>query len=96
MIINTENLNDKLDLLTKELKGLKALLDERLPKETIDLTKRKNVLKYLNITESTLTRYIKTGVLKQDYHYLREVKNNKHIIIFVSGAIEEFKKRKTK
>ena len=53
-------------------------------------------MKYLDISNSTVSKYIKEGTFKQGYHYHREIKGSKSIIIFVSGAIEEFKKEKTK
>lgn len=77
--------------LTLEVVELKKQL-----KPKYDLSKRSNVLKYLEISESTLTRWIKEGILKEGYHFYRKTKGSKSIIIFVSGAIEEFKKEKTK
>lgn len=61
-----------------------------------DLTKRAEVLKYLNISDSTISKYVKEGTLKEGYHYHRSLKGSKSIISFVSGAIEEFKKLKEK
>lgn len=77
--------------LTLEIRKLKEQLNPKY-----DLTKRADILKYLNISESTLSRWLKEGYLREGYHYNRKIKNNKSIIIFVSGAIEEFKKEKTK
>ena len=81
----------KLDKLSNEIKELKQHL-----KPKYNLTKRADVIKYLHISESTLARWLKEGELKEGYHYYREIKGSKPIITFVSGAIEEFKKEKTK
>ncbi len=80
-----------LELLSIEISEIKQQL-----KPKYDLRKRGDILKYLEISESTLSKYIKEGKLKQGYHYHRELKQSKSIIIFVSGAIEEFKKEKNK
>ena len=58
--------------------------------------KQSGVLKYLEISESTLSKYRATGELREGYHFHRELKGSKTIITYVSGAIEEFKKEKTK
>ena len=65
-------------------------------KPKYDLTKRAGVMAYLKVSNNTITRYISEGIFREGYHYHRELKNNTSKIIFVSGAIEEFKKEKTK
>ncbi|QNK85919.1 hypothetical protein HOO31_04745 [Aliarcobacter cryaerophilus] len=84
--------------MLKEMQELKSEIKELKQhiKPKYDLTKREGVIKYLNVSNSTITRYISEGTFKEGYHYHRELKNNTSKIIFVSGAIEEFKKEKTK
>ena len=82
---------EKMEEMQTEITELRQHL-----KPKFDLTKRAGVKAFLDISDSTIDRYIKDGILKQGYHYHREIKNNKSIIIYVSGAIEEFKKEKTK
>ncbi|MCG3698730.1 hypothetical protein L5F42_02630 [Aliarcobacter butzleri] len=77
--------------LKKEVTELKQHI-----KPEYDLTKRADVKIYLNISDCTLDRYIRMGVLKKGYHYHRELKNKTSKIIFVSSAIEEFKAIKEK
>lgn len=81
----------KIELVSFELSELKQQI-----RPEYDLSKRAGVMKYLDISNSTVSKYIKEGTFKQGYHYHREIKGSKSIIIFVSGAIEEFKKEKTK
>ncbi|RBQ26640.1 hypothetical protein [Arcobacter sp. CECT 9188] len=93
--ISTINLIPK---VLEEMQNLKQDIQElkqQLQPE-YNLSKRNGVLKYLNISDSTINKYIKEGIFKQGYHYHREIKNNKSIIIYVSGAIEEFKKERAK
>ncbi|MFY4859060.1 hypothetical protein ACOTVM_00745 [Aliarcobacter butzleri] len=90
-----------LDLIPKMLEKMEEMQTELTElrqqlKPKYDLTKRADVMTYLNISESTLDRHIRMGVFKQGYHYHREIKNNKSIIIYVSSAIEEFKAIKEK
>lgn len=96
-LVNIESINlipqmlEKLEQLNNQILELKQQL-----KPKYDLTKRSNVLKYLEISESTLSKYIREGILIQGYHFHRHIKNNKSIILYVSGAIEEFKKERNK
>jgi len=82
--------------LVDEIKGLKSEVIElkQQLKPKYDLSKRAGVMKYLNISDSTVAKYIKEGTFKQGYHYYRELKGSKSIITFVSGAIEEFKNQR--
>ena len=82
---------DKLEYLESKLENIEKNIQPKY-----DLTKRDGVKKYLNITDGTISNYIKQGCFIRGYHYNREIKNNRSIITFVSGAIEEFKKEKTK
>ena len=90
-----------LKLIPEMLKEMQELKDEVIElrqhiKPKYDLTKQSGVLKYLEISESTLSKYRATGALREGYHFHRELKGSKTIITYVSGAIEEFKKEKTK
>ena len=60
----------------------------------MDLTTRKNVKKYLDISESTLINMMKDGRLKQGKHFIKEFKNNRFKIIFVESAIIKLKELK--
>ncbi|MCG3651940.1 hypothetical protein L5F32_06610 [Aliarcobacter butzleri] len=90
-----------LDLIPKMLKKIENMESQILDlkqqlKPKYDLTKRAYVKAYLNISDSTIDRYIREGIFKQGYHYHRELKNNTSKIVFVSRAIEEFKEIKGK
>lgn len=67
------------------------LLESNLIKP-LELTTRKNVKKYLEISESTLINMMKDGRLKQGKHFTREFKNNRFKIVFIESAIKELKK----
>lgn len=90
-----------LKLIPEMLKEMQELKDEVIElrqhiKPKYDLTKRAGVMKYLNISDSTITKYLKEGTFREGYHFYRELKQSKSTITFVSGAIEEFKKEKEK
>jgi len=59
--------------------------------EPLKLDNRKSVLKYLNISNSTLNNMLKDGRFKESIHYHRQIKNNRYKIIFVESAIIEYK-----
>ena len=69
------------------------LLESNLIKP-LDLTNRKNIKEYLNISESTLNNMFKDGRLKRGIHYTKEIKANKPKITFIESAIKEFKENK--
>ena len=60
----------------------------------LDLTNRKKVKTFLNISESTLNNMMKDGRLKQGKHYTKSIKLNRTKIIFIESAIKEFKENK--
>ena len=64
-------------------------LEERLSKLVPPITSKKEVARYLNVSERTINNYIAQGLLKNDYHFYR--KNGK-ILVFIEDAIAEFKK----
>lgn len=83
-----------LDLLPELLEKLVFLEDkikllERNLIKTPDLTKRKNVREYLEISESTLNNMFKDGRLKIGVHYHRTMEKGKIRVIFNSEAIKK-------
>ena len=78
---------EKLSLLEERVKYLQDGLIKPL-----DLTTRRNVRQYLQISESTLNNMFKDGRLKQGIHYQKVIKKNRVRIIFNHNAIKEFKK----
>lgn len=88
-----------LELIPKILESLEDLKkdNEELRHHfnpTYDLTTRAGVRNYLEITDSTISLYIKNGTFREGYHFFKEIKQNQSRIKFVSGAIEKFKKSK--
>ena len=73
--------------------GLLIFLETNLIKP-LDLTTRKNVKEYLNISESTLNNMFKDGRFKQGKHFIKSLKGNKAKITFIESAIKEFKENK--
>lgn len=82
------------EILAKFEQDLKDIKEKFNPQ--CDLTKRAGVMKYLDISNSTISKYIKEGTFKEGYHFHKNLKGKKTIIIYVSGAIEEFKKLRKK
>lgn len=64
------------------------LLEKNLIKSP-DLTKRKNVREYLDISESTLNNMFKDGRLKIGVHYHKTIEKGKIRVIFISEAIKK-------
>ena len=58
------------------------------------MTTRAGVRNYLEITDSTISLYLKNGTFREGYHFFKGTKGSQSKITFVSGAIEEFKKSK--
>ena len=80
---------EKLSLLEERVKYLQDGLIKPL-----DLTTRRNVRQYLQISESTLNNMFKDGRLKQGKHFIKSLKGNKAKITFIESAIKEFKENK--
>ena len=79
----------KMEALERELKEIKK---EVVPE--LDLTKRNGVLKYLGISNSTLSLMMKDGRLKEGVHF-KKVLNGKCVkLIFTSSAIVKYKESK--
>lgn len=59
----------------------------------LDLTTRKDVKKYLNISDGTITNYINDGRFKINVHYKKEIKGIKPKITFIESGILDFKEK---
>ena len=81
---------ESIEQLKKENEELKY----HLQPQKYNLSKRADVRRFLGISDSTIAKYMRGQIFKEGYHFFREIKGSKSIIIFVSGAIEEFKKSK--
>ncbi len=85
---------EKIPQVLEELQSLKQILshmeDKLIPK--LDLTKRADVKKYLDVSEGTLINMMKDGRLKEGIHYQRKIKGNRINITFIESAIKEVKK----
>ncbi len=80
---------ESIEQLKKENEELKQHFNPKY-----DLTTRAGVRNYLQITDSTISLYLKNGTFREGYHFFKELKGSQSKITFVSGAIEEFKKSK--
>ena len=80
---------EEMQCLKQEVTELKQHI-----KPKYDLTKQSGVLKYLEISESTLSKYRATGALREGYHFHRELKGSKTIITYVSGLLKSSKRKK--
>jgi len=70
---------------------IKKLEEELTPK--LDLTTRKGVRKFLNVSDRTITAFTsRTGEMIEGKHYIREYNDKKSKIRFISNAIINFKK----
>ncbi|MBL3519466.1 hypothetical protein H0A43_03215 [Arcobacter lanthieri] len=83
----------QMETMQNDILDLKQQLKQQ---QKYDLTKRAGVKAFLNISDSTIAKYLKEGTFREGYHFYREIKGTKTIIVFVSGAIEEFKKSREK
>ncbi|WP_141048240.1 hypothetical protein [Aliarcobacter cryaerophilus] len=91
--------DDIKDEIKSDLRELKEELRKikEITSPEYDLTTRAGVMEYLGYkSTNTITRLIREGKFKKGYHYHREIKNNVSRIIFVSGAIEEYKRENPK
>ena len=93
------NLNtfQNLALIPELLEKINILQDKIIHLEKnlippLDLTYRKNVKKYLDISESTLNNMINDGRLIRNIHYTTCVKGGRVRYVFKHNAIKEFKK----
>lgn len=56
-----------------------------------NLSTRKGVREYLNVTDCTINNMINDGRLKQGVHYIKILNGKRAKITFVESAIKEFK-----
>lgn len=93
MNINFEHL-ELLPKLLRELYNLSKEVDEIKIKlsKSVDLSKRSGVREFLNVSDSTIAVMMNDGRLKQNIHYVKELKGNKSKITFIESAIRELKK----
>lgn len=88
-IENIDTINETLLVLLSKINSI-----ERILVTPYNLTKRNDVRRFLNISESTLMNMMKDGRLKRGKHYIKEMKGNKSKITFIENAIIDFKERK--
>lgn len=90
MIIDLKNL-DLIPLLLKEIKELKQDVLNIQNKNKHNLTKLQNVAKYLQVSKTTVSNYIKDGRFKENVHYKKTIVNKMVKYNFVESAIIQFK-----
>jgi predicted DNA-binding transcriptional regulator AlpA len=75
--------------LTKKVENLE---DQLIPK--LDLTKRKDVKKFLDISDSTIYVMMNDGRFKEGIHFTQSIKNKKNTIVFIESAIKGYKENR--
>ncbi|MDD5400244.1 MAG: helix-turn-helix domain-containing protein [Sulfurimonas sp.] len=83
---------ENLELIPMLLKKIENM-EERMSKLVPPITTKREVAKFLNVTDRTINNYIAQGLLKEQHHFYR--KNGK-ILVFIEDAIAEFKKELNK
>lgn len=83
---------ENLELIPKLLDTIEQM-NERLKKFAPPLTTKKEVAKFLGVTERTINNYIEQGYLKEDKHFYR--KNGK-ILVFIEDAVFLFRNDRDK
>lgn len=87
---------ENLELIPKLLEKI-LILEEKIIRlednliKPLNLTKRNDVKKYLEISDSTLNNMFKDGRFKIGIHYTKSLKGNRTKIIFIESAIKELK-----
>jgi|GEM_PF-1034055 len=94
-IIDFSSLN-YIQELKEEIQTIKKQLTriEEYYKPKYNLTKRSEVLRFLEITDPTLNAYMKDGRFKENIHFKKEIKGKKIKITFVEDGILAFKQKK--
>jgi len=94
-IIDFSSLN-YIQELKEEIQTIKEQLTriEEYYKPKYNLTKRSEVLRFLEITDPTLNAYMKDGRFKENIHFIKEIKGKKIKITFVEDGILAFKQKK--
>lgn len=83
---------ENLELIPQLLEKI-TNMEDRMSKLVPPITCKKEVAKFLNVSERTINNYITQGSLKDGYHFYR--KNGK-ILVFIEDAVAEFKKELNK
>ncbi|MDQ1244249.1 MAG: hypothetical protein QG565_589 [Campylobacterota bacterium] len=79
---------ENLELIPTLLKKIEAM-EERLKKFTPPLTTKKEVARFLDVSERTINNYMAQGLLSENYHFY---KKNGKILVFIEDAITEFRR----
>lgn len=77
-------LEQKLDEMQEQLRNLNQFMMMLMP----DLSNKKNVQHFLQITRQTMTTYMKEGIIKEDTHYYLDDNGNE---IFIPEEIIKLK-----
>ena len=77
-------LEQKLDEMQEQLRNLNQFMMMLMP----DLSSKKNVQHFLQITRQTMATYIKEGIIKEDIHYYLDDNGNE---IFIPEEIIKLK-----
>ena len=77
-------LEQKLDEMQEQLRNLNQFMMMLMP----DLSNKKNVQHFLQITRQTMVTYMKEGIIKEDTHYYLDENGNE---IFIPEEIIKLK-----
>ena len=92
VLIDSSVLSDIYEVVLELKKDVDILKNELI--QSLDLSKRNDVRKYLNISESTLMNMMNDGRLKIGKHYTKDIKGSKPKITFIESAIIDFKEKR--
>jgi len=77
-------LEEKIDEMQEQLRNLNQFMMMLMP----DLSNKKNVQHFLQITRQTMVTYMKEGIIKEDTHYYLDENGNE---IFIPEEIIKLK-----
>lgn len=77
-------LEEKIDQMQEQLRNLNQFMMMLMP----DLSNKKNVQHFLQITRQTMVTYMKEGIIKEDTHYYLDDNGNE---IFIPEEIIKLK-----
>jgi len=83
---------ENLELIPALVEQNKLLL-ERLNKLVPPITTKNEVAKFLDKSESTVSRYMQEGLLVEGTHFYRK---NGRILVFIEDAITDFRNKRSK
>jgi len=78
---------ENLELIPDLLKQVEEM-NERLKKFAPPITRKKDVAKFLGVSERTINNYMAQGILVENYHYFYK---NAKMIVFDEDKILEFR-----